>query len=201
MLPLFIRQVGTQIRPTWHSKRCRTTPAGSRSWVRCRSTNPNSRARIASWRDQPGMLGLRYTFLHDPARTWLADGTIDWLWAEAEKAGVPIATLATDSLTDLGRIARTPPRPAIDHRSPGRQRWPDHAEGCRGHDPHAGASGAGKIPQCRSQGNRRPRLFQRTLSVSRQCKRIYGRFTMPSVRAACSGARTSRRCPVPGANA
>src|ERR1043165_1922752 len=26
---------------------------------------PESRARIAGWRQQPGMLGLRYTFLHD----------------------------------------------------------------------------------------------------------------------------------------
>ena len=29
-----------------------------------------SRARIAGWRRQPGMLGLRYGFLNDPARRW-----------------------------------------------------------------------------------------------------------------------------------
>ena len=56
------------------------------------------------------MLGLRYTFLHDPARTWLADGTLDWLWAEAEEAGVPIAMLATDSLLEIGRIAERHPK-------------------------------------------------------------------------------------------
>jgi predicted TIM-barrel fold metal-dependent hydrolase len=78
---------------------------------------PDSRLRIASWRDQPGMLGLRFTFLHEPARQWLRDGVIDWLWAEAETAGVPIAMLATDSLTDLGRIAERHPglRLTIDH--------------------------------------------------------------------------------------
>ena len=78
---------------------------------------PDSRARIARWRDQPGMLGLRYTFLHDPARRQLADGTLDWLWAEAEKHAVPIAVLATDSLTELGRIAERHPglRLTIDH--------------------------------------------------------------------------------------
>jgi predicted TIM-barrel fold metal-dependent hydrolase len=78
---------------------------------------PGSRTRIASWRKQPGMLGLRYTFLHDPARQRLHDGTIDWLWAAAEDAGVPIATLATDSLTELGRIATRHPglRLTIDH--------------------------------------------------------------------------------------
>src|SRR6185312_4932010 len=41
---------------------------------------PDSRDRIATWRNQPGMLGLRYTFLHDPARTRLQEGAYDWLW-------------------------------------------------------------------------------------------------------------------------
>lgn len=79
--------------------------------------NSASRARIGTWRNQQGMLGLRYTFLHDPARAWLADGTIDWLWAEAEKASVPIAMLATDSLVEIGRIAERHPglRLTIDH--------------------------------------------------------------------------------------
>ena len=78
---------------------------------------PDSRERIATWRQQPGMLGLRYGFLTDPARRWLRDGTIDWLWAAAEDAGVPIAALATDSLTQLGRIAERHPglRLTIDH--------------------------------------------------------------------------------------
>jgi hypothetical protein len=35
-----------------------------------------------------GMLGLRYVFLQEPARGWLADGTLDRLWAAAEHAGV-----------------------------------------------------------------------------------------------------------------
>ena len=70
---------------------------------------PESRARIASWREQTGMLGLRYGFLADPARRWLHDGTIGWLWAEAEKAGVPIAALATDSLANsAGSPSATP---------------------------------------------------------------------------------------------
>lgn len=78
---------------------------------------PETRGRIASWRNQPGMLGLRYTFLHQPARTWLADGTLDWLWAEAEKADVPISMLATDSLKDIAGIAARHPglRLTIDH--------------------------------------------------------------------------------------
>ena len=78
---------------------------------------PESRNRIAGWREQPGMLGLRYGFLGDPARRWLHDGTIEWLWVTAEKAGVPIAMLATDSLPAIGRIAERHPglRLTIDH--------------------------------------------------------------------------------------
>jgi predicted TIM-barrel fold metal-dependent hydrolase len=78
---------------------------------------PESRGRVATWRQQPGMLGLRYGFLSDPTRQWLRDGTLDWLWVEAEKAGVPIAALATDSLGDFGRVAERHPglRLTIDH--------------------------------------------------------------------------------------
>ena len=125
---------------------------------------PESRARIANWRQQPGMLGLRYGFLGDPARKWLHDGTLDWLWAAAEDAGVPIAALATDSLTELGRGA--PPGAPLDDRSPGRQGRHLDIQRRRGDDPHAGAGGFGEVPQCGGQSNRGPRLFQRGLSVS-----------------------------------
>ena len=78
---------------------------------------PQSRSLIAGWREQPGMLGLRYTFLSDPERQWLHDGTLDWLWLAAESAGVPVAALATDSLAALGQIAERHPglRLTIDH--------------------------------------------------------------------------------------
>jgi predicted TIM-barrel fold metal-dependent hydrolase len=66
--------------------------------------DPESRDRIADWK-KAGMLGLRYTFLTDPARLWVADGTLDWLWKAAEEASVPISMLATDSLTILGGVA------------------------------------------------------------------------------------------------
>ena len=78
---------------------------------------PENRALVANWRSQPGMLGLRYGFLQEPLRGWLEDGTLDWLWAAAERAGVPIAMLATDSLPAVGRIAERHPglRLTIDH--------------------------------------------------------------------------------------
>jgi predicted TIM-barrel fold metal-dependent hydrolase len=78
---------------------------------------PESRSLVANWRNQPGMLGLRYTFLSEPHRTWLQDGTLEWLWAAAERANVPIAMMATDSLREVGMIAERHPglRLTIDH--------------------------------------------------------------------------------------
>ena len=78
---------------------------------------PTLRPQIANWRNQPGMLGLRYLFLKEPQRGWLIDGTLDWLWNDAERAGVPIAVLATDSMREIGAIAGRHPglRITIDH--------------------------------------------------------------------------------------
>jgi len=79
--------------------------------------DPESGERIATWRDTPGMLGLRYNFLNKPARQMLHDGELEWLWTAAEEAGVPIATLAEDSLDVLGQVAERHPglRLTIDH--------------------------------------------------------------------------------------
>jgi L-fuconolactonase len=69
----------------------------------------NARERIATWRDQPGMKGMRFTFTKGlgPA---LADGRLEWVWAEAEKAGVPIMMLVPHEMMHLvdGIAARYP---------------------------------------------------------------------------------------------
>lgn len=50
---------------------------------------PESRGKLAIWRRQPGMLGLRFNFKKNLGR--LTDpAALAWLWAEAEAAGVPI---------------------------------------------------------------------------------------------------------------
>jgi predicted TIM-barrel fold metal-dependent hydrolase len=78
---------------------------------------PESRSLIANLRDQPGVLGLRYLFLSEPQRTWLRDGSLEWLWAAAERANVPIAMMATDSFPAVAAIAERHPglRLTIDH--------------------------------------------------------------------------------------
>ena len=66
---------------------------------------PESRALVDSWKQQPGMRGLRFTFLQPHQRTWPTDGTIDWLWPEAERAGIPVALVAANFLPVVGQVA------------------------------------------------------------------------------------------------
>ena len=63
------------------------------------------------------MLGLRYTFLHEPARQLLHEGHYEWLWSAAQEFDIPIAMLATDSLEYLAGVAQRHPglRLTIDH--------------------------------------------------------------------------------------
>lgn len=78
---------------------------------------PESRALVAGWRKQPGMLGLRFTFHTDLQKPWLTDGTADWLWPAAEKAGVPVMVFVPGSLPVVDGIAGKYPglKLVIDH--------------------------------------------------------------------------------------
>jgi hypothetical protein len=55
---------------------------------------PENRGLIDTWKQQPGMLGLRFTFNQPHQQSWWTDGTLDWLWPAAERAAVPIGLLA-----------------------------------------------------------------------------------------------------------
>jgi L-fuconolactonase len=83
-------------------------------------TDPKSRGRITTWRQQPGMLGLRFTF-HTPAlMPLLTEGHMEWVWTEAEKAGVPIYVLVRHPLVHLiDKVAERHPglKLVMDHLS------------------------------------------------------------------------------------
>jgi predicted TIM-barrel fold metal-dependent hydrolase len=49
-------------------------------------------------------------FLQPHQRNWPTDGTIDWLWPAAERAGLPIALLAHHFLPVVGQVAERHPR-------------------------------------------------------------------------------------------
>lgn len=78
---------------------------------------PGAAGLIQKWRGQPGMLGLRFVLLGAERAQLVREGTLEWLWAAAEQAGVPISMLATDCLSEIGAIAERHPglRLTIDH--------------------------------------------------------------------------------------
>lgn len=78
--------------------------------------DPKSAALLPKWKDQPGMLGVRVTFLGKDA-AMLSDGTADWFWPAAEKAGLPVMFLAYGMASRFAPIAeRHPGLPLIiDH--------------------------------------------------------------------------------------
>jgi predicted TIM-barrel fold metal-dependent hydrolase len=78
---------------------------------------PESRGLIDGWKKQPGMLGLRFTFLEPHQKSWMTDGTMDWLWPAAERAGLPVGLAAADHLVVVGQVAERHPglKLIIDH--------------------------------------------------------------------------------------
>ena len=111
--------------PSWEGERNDVCLAAAREYPkrfavmgRLDPDAPDSRGKIATWRRQPGMLGLRFTMHRPFLRPLLTEGRIDWLWPEAEKAGVPVMTLALHSdMHLLDRVAERHPRLklTIDH--------------------------------------------------------------------------------------
>ena len=77
--------------------------------------DPDGSRRIARWKEQPGMLGVRVLF--EPGSAWPEAGVDHWLWPAAQAAGISI-TLAFREYFDLiGRIVQRFPklRFSIDH--------------------------------------------------------------------------------------
>ena len=76
--------------------------------------DPSNRARVADWRKQPGMLGMRFTFHNEHNRHFLTDGSADWLWPAAEKAGVRLGDgprrVRVAPLAAAGRVIASPER-------------------------------------------------------------------------------------------
>ncbi len=76
-----------------------------------------NRALVDTWKQQPGMLGLRFAFLRPGEENRMTDGTLDWLWPAAERAGVPIGLLVPSRCAAVAKIAEKHPglKLLIDH--------------------------------------------------------------------------------------
>ena len=78
---------------------------------------PESRSLVDGWTDQPGMLGFRFSFTQPHQQTWPTDGTIDWLWPEVERLGIPVALMASNNMSMVAPIAERYPgaKLIVDH--------------------------------------------------------------------------------------
>jgi len=78
---------------------------------------PENRGLVPGWLARPGMLGLRWAPLHPHARALFESGAMDWIWPQAERAGVPVALLAGPVLGKFRAIAEQHPglKLIIDH--------------------------------------------------------------------------------------
>jgi len=72
--------------------------------------DPKGAALLARWKDQPGMVGLRVIFNTQQSIPWLTDGTVDWLWAAAEKAELPVMCFAPGRTAAFGQVAERHPQ-------------------------------------------------------------------------------------------
>lgn len=94
--------------PSWEGDRndlandaATTHPQRFATMGRLDPQDPKSRGLIAKWREQPNMLGLRFTFHIPQLVELITEGHMDWVWGEAEAAGVPIYVLVPHALVPL----------------------------------------------------------------------------------------------------
>lgn len=79
---------------------------------------PGAREAIPRWREQTGMLGLRFSFHTPVLRQPFLDGRFDWTWGAAEQAGLPVMVLVHHAYLDrMDEIAARYPglQIVIDH--------------------------------------------------------------------------------------
>ena len=124
--------------------------------------DPESRKRIVGWRNQPGMMGLRWALLYPDQQKALHEGKLDWVWPAAEKEGMPVAPWPACSCRPFRKIAEAHPQAEADHRP---LRPAAAGEGRGGLRQSRRALRARQAAQRRGQGNRRAGLFDAALPV------------------------------------
>jgi L-fuconolactonase len=79
---------------------------------------PDARTAIKTWRQQPGMLGMRFSFHIPVLQQPLLEGKFDWVWAEAQERGINLMILAPQAFVEhIDRVAERHPglRIIMDH--------------------------------------------------------------------------------------
>jgi len=91
-------------------------------------SDPTVARRFATWKKQVGVLGIRLNIRGDDA-VLLNDGSADWFWSAAEKAGIPVMFLTTGQTHLFAGIAERHPQLVliIDHMGVSSQAVKDRA--------------------------------------------------------------------------
>ena len=103
--------------PSWEGDRndlvleaARVHPTRFAAMGRIALDAPESQALLTTWKQQPGMKGVRLTFHREHHRRWLFDGTADWFWPEAEKHAIPVMIFAPGKNAEIRAIAAAHPK-------------------------------------------------------------------------------------------
>jgi predicted TIM-barrel fold metal-dependent hydrolase len=94
----------------------RRYPGRFATMARVNFQDPKEADRLQVLKKEPNVLGIRM-FFAGPTGKWLTDGTADWFWPAAEKAGLPLMFLT---------VGQTPLFAAIAEKHPGLQLIVDH---------------------------------------------------------------------------
>lgn len=78
---------------------------------------PDAEEALATWLQQPHMLGIRMTFRVPPYDTWLDDDTLEGFWAACQRHAIPVMALVPNEAKKLHRVAERHPglTLVIDH--------------------------------------------------------------------------------------
>ena len=124
---------------------------------------PEAYAQLRNWLTQPGMLGLRMNFRAEPQRSWLRDGTADWLFRCPGTARHSADGLRDQLIANHRQDRRPASRLAAYHRPHGHGHGEERRSSLRR---ATRIAGFGEPPKCRGEGNRRSMFRGRTLSLS-----------------------------------
>lgn len=110
--------------PTWIGENNSTAIEASQAYPgrfatmgRFDPMRPDYADALATWREQPNMLGIRMTFRVPPYDQWLVSRDIDHFWAACESNGIPVMCLVPGEPEKLEPIAARYPNLTliVDH--------------------------------------------------------------------------------------
>ena len=78
---------------------------------------PDARSRLESWREQPGMLGIRMTFHKPQWQSWVEGDELHWYWSGCERLGIPLMIFVPNLVDKVAPLAKRYPdlKLILDH--------------------------------------------------------------------------------------